>query len=560
MICSGYGQYQGQQVPSQYMQQVPGQYQQPPQSIYNYQPSYTTIVQQGAAAWNQAIPAQHQQVQGGGGYQYQQAQQYLQPQQYTQPPQQQQTQQQEQVKKQLPVKTAAAASASVAKKSRFSAATSNINTNSLSSTAVTGKVVSAPTGSGNAASISSAEAAKPANWPASLKRFVDRSFAQCDTDDDRKLIAASLEKLINKVASDGRVVVHKWDLESLPALLYPVGAENSSGSNNINVKGKLDVQTSSYRPSVTAGSVSGSRSNGGTYADKSSERYSISNEKYGPHSVSYSSSEGVGKYGNSSPVNQRNTDNASDRKRKNRWDTDSETSTKTDTPQSQKEQQRKNAYDNYKASSAAVNNNDDESDYMSLNTKKHKNESQKAAARSLEGIERPLTGAELAIREKRANRFLKDSEDNGDDQVSSACRGGYDLSLQSQIQLGKKNKPRKKGSNGNNASYYSNSNNYSSSNNSSSLLGADFDFESLIVIGTCQKLEKDYFRLTSAPAPNTVRPENILRESLTLLKDKWDKGVVEYIYMCSQFKSIRQDMTVQHIQNGKKNGSFFCTC
>ena len=77
-----------------------------------------------------------------------------------------------------------------------------------------------------------------------------------------------------------------------------------------------------------------------------------------------------------------------------------------------------------------------------------------------------------------------------------------------------------------------------------------FDFESLKVVGTCQKLEKDYFRLTSAPPPNTVRPENILRQALVLIKGKWERDEVEYIYMCSQFKSIRQDLTVQHIQNG----------
>ena len=77
-----------------------------------------------------------------------------------------------------------------------------------------------------------------------------------------------------------------------------------------------------------------------------------------------------------------------------------------------------------------------------------------------------------------------------------------------------------------------------------------FDFESLKVVGTCQKLEKDYFRLTSAPPPNTVRPENILRQALELVKGKWERDEVEYIYMCSQFKSIRQDLTVQHIQNG----------
>jgi hypothetical protein len=37
------------------------------------------------------------------------------------------------------------------------------------------------------------------------------------------------------------------------------------------------------------------------------------------------------------------------------------------------------------------------------------------------------------------------------------------------------------------------------------------------VVGTCQVLEKQYFRLTSAPNPSQVRPEPILRQTLDLL-------------------------------------------
>ncbi|KAI8991990.1 nuclear export factor [Mycotypha africana] len=68
------------------------------------------------------------------------------------------------------------------------------------------------------------------------------------------------------------------------------------------------------------------------------------------------------------------------------------------------------------------------------------------------------------------------------------------------------------------------------------------------VVGTCTKLEKNYLRLTSAPDPTTVRPLEILKKTLKLLKEKWKKEQ-NYTYICDQFKSVRQDLTVQHIKN-----------
>lgn len=68
------------------------------------------------------------------------------------------------------------------------------------------------------------------------------------------------------------------------------------------------------------------------------------------------------------------------------------------------------------------------------------------------------------------------------------------------------------------------------------------------VIGTSEVLEKRYFRLTSAPVPSHVRPEPILRQTLDLLKKKWKKEG-NYSYICDQFKSMRQDLTVQRIRN-----------
>ena len=67
------------------------------------------------------------------------------------------------------------------------------------------------------------------------------------------------------------------------------------------------------------------------------------------------------------------------------------------------------------------------------------------------------------------------------------------------------------------------------------------------VVGRCQDLEKKYFRLTSAPNPIHVRPLEVLEKTLDLLKKKWRKEN-NYSYICDQFKSLRQDLTVQHIK------------
>jgi hypothetical protein len=96
----------------------------------------------------------------------------------------------------------------------------------------------------------------------------------------------------------------------------------------------------------------------------------------------------------------------------------------------------------------------------------------------------------------------------------------------------------------------------------------DFNWDAISIKGTCQSLEKSYFRLTSAPDPSTVRPEPVLQAALKrLVKMIADPntyntpsqqqpgggggggGGVNYFYALDQFKGMRQDLTVQHIRN-----------
>lgn len=74
------------------------------------------------------------------------------------------------------------------------------------------------------------------------------------------------------------------------------------------------------------------------------------------------------------------------------------------------------------------------------------------------------------------------------------------------------------------------------------------DWDEHTIVGRSQQLEKKYLRLTSAPNPETVRPLSVLKKTLEFLKTKW-KEENNYIYICDQFKSLRQDLTVQRIKN-----------
>ncbi|KAG0574322.1 hypothetical protein KC19_VG254300 [Ceratodon purpureus] len=73
----------------------------------------------------------------------------------------------------------------------------------------------------------------------------------------------------------------------------------------------------------------------------------------------------------------------------------------------------------------------------------------------------------------------------------------------------------------------------------------DIDWDSLTIRGTCQEVEKRYLRLTSAPDPHIVRPKDVLRRALEMVKCT----TKSYLFKCEQLKSIRQDLTVQRIRD-----------
>jgi hypothetical protein len=68
------------------------------------------------------------------------------------------------------------------------------------------------------------------------------------------------------------------------------------------------------------------------------------------------------------------------------------------------------------------------------------------------------------------------------------------------------------------------------------------------IVGTCQQIEKAYFRLQGDANPAWVRPEEVLSKSLEYVREEWRNGT-EWLYCDEQFRSIRQDLFVQGIES-----------
>jgi hypothetical protein len=73
------------------------------------------------------------------------------------------------------------------------------------------------------------------------------------------------------------------------------------------------------------------------------------------------------------------------------------------------------------------------------------------------------------------------------------------------------------------------------------------DYEDMTVKGTRSLEEKDFFRLTAPPKPEDVRPVPVLKRHLQTLMRASREEQADYAYLCSQFKAIRQDLTVQRV-------------
>ncbi|CCA71355.1 related to MNI2-Protein of unknown function localised to nucleus [Serendipita indica DSM 11827] len=74
------------------------------------------------------------------------------------------------------------------------------------------------------------------------------------------------------------------------------------------------------------------------------------------------------------------------------------------------------------------------------------------------------------------------------------------------------------------------------------------DWDKHTIVGRSSSIFKNYLRLTSDPDPKDIRPLPVLKQTLEQLKQRW-RSEGNYHWVCDQFKSLRQDLTVQRIKN-----------
>jgi hypothetical protein len=305
----------------------------------------------------------------------------------------------------------------------------------------------------------------------------------CENDKQREAVKEALSALVAKVTAEGRLAVHRWDLEPLPAVLSEGSAKRAPPPNTA----AKEHSTQGTSSSSAAFNVSCGTGN------------SASND----------------------------TSAGADRKRKSRFGQDT-----ADNMPDKWTSPRQPAGINMANTAFAFPPDVDVSQYMSTGSQKRK-VGAAVSTSDMSGGATTTSKEELEKRSQRMNRFKQPDPPAGQGGGYGAMGEGSGLSSS------RTNKKNKHGGGG------------GVGGSNATAAGDEINIEDLKIVGTCEKLEKDYLRLTQAPLPSAVRPEHILRQSIQLMKRKWANEEIDYIKICSQFKSIRQDLTVQHIKNSK---------
>ncbi|XWS66091.1 hypothetical protein CRYUN_Cryun05aG0170600 [Craigia yunnanensis] len=333
---------------------------------------------------------------------------------------------------------------------------------------------------------------KAVMFPKSLKNYVERALAQCKDEKQMSACQEVMKEIITKATNDGTLHTRDWDAEPL----FPIPNTDMADKNNLQ-----NPTPVSFFPKY-----------------KSPTRRSKSRWEPLPEEKSVdklgSDNNYAAKYSSWVRVNE-----------KDRKPTDASSEEKTDVmnnirfPLMEQKSSSKTVQRPVKRQHLADVNVADNGDASSDSDKE-----QNLTAYYSGAIALANTPEERKRRESRSKRFEKvqgNRAKNNHFKAKNAGTGNLYARRASALVLSK------------------------SFENGGSRAVEDIDWDALTVKGTCHEIEKRYLRLTSAPDPSTVRPEEVLEKALFMVQNSQKN----YLYKCDQLKSIRQDLTVQRIRN-----------
>eukprot|EP00543_Licmophora_paradoxa_P004474 CAMPEP_0202446760 /NCGR_PEP_ID=MMETSP1360-20130828/5330_1 /ASSEMBLY_ACC=CAM_ASM_000848 /TAXON_ID=515479 /ORGANISM="Licmophora paradoxa, Strain CCMP2313" /LENGTH=699 /DNA_ID=CAMNT_0049063435 /DNA_START=122 /DNA_END=2221 /DNA_ORIENTATION=+ len=343
--------------------------------------------------------------------------------------------------------------------------------------------------------------------PGGLKRFLQRCLARCSTPEQKAKMQKEVEKAIATAIDNNAMTTTDWDNKPLITIPGEISTVNEYNSNNMTSISN-DTSASYYGPPATKAADTTYYRNNSTNitnsstditSNKSTDKASTSGTYYGP-----------------SKSDSRTT-NAREKKKSNfKQDLATNNSYYGNSSVVQEDNQyNKNLVENNSYYGRIESKLEIEGDYVSLSSNKlvKKGKKRKTKVKGDDGFLRST-----ATMMKRANRF----GGPGTSSASDAKTVGNKMAKY----MGK------------------------------GLIGGakksldESDYIKMTAKGTCTKLEKEYLRLTAPPRAELVRPEPILRQHLNNLKSERNSPKRrDYVWFCSQFKALRQDLTVQRIIN-----------
>lgn len=337
---------------------------------------------------------------------------------------------------------------------------------------------------------------KPGMFPKSLRGYVERALGRCKDDTQMAACQSVMKEMITKATADGTLLTRDWDTEPL----FPLPNSNTVYKDSL-PGSTHDTLLAKNRKSPTR---------------RSKSRWEpVSEEKPVEKQVSVDSVSA--KYGGWLNYNDRSKKINSLQFPSGKYVSKEENSSNTELPPFELRGANKNVQRPVKkqrfsdASNAAANNGDASSD---------SDKEQKLTAYYASAIALSNTPEEKKRRENRSKRFEKRTEVNHVRSKNNGVGNFYSRRASASVL----------------------SKNYDDGGNKAV---EDMDWDALTVKGTSQEIEKRYLRLTSAPDPATVRPEEVLEKALVNIQNSQKN----YLYKCDQLKSIRQDLTVQRIRN-----------